>query len=434
MTYNIGWIQDMYNRLLGKASVGRNVISMLIWQGANYIAPLITFPHLARVLNPSGFGQLGLALAIAGYVTIISDWGTNFSGSRQIAQARAKNEEISEIFWNIFITRIVAIFIILILTIIYIISFNLSWHLTFLIISAWTIPFGSALTVNWCLQGLERLDAFATAALIGRLFTVPATILLVSRSDHAWVAVLIQGCGGILIGCASLYLLSKTASLAPPAFSLQACKNQLQLGLPFFLSNASHGIYSTSSTVILGIVKGNQATGIFVAADRLRVAAQGLLTPISQSLYPRMSRLAVADPIRAKNNARLLIKIQCGSMAVIALFIMAFSDWIVQIIAGPEYPGSSDVLRILCLSTVISAANNVLSLQVLFPFGFQKYTSIVSIIATVFNLSVVFILVNLFSFYGAALGSFLTELFIFILYVAIITKMKIFHEEPPLSP
>ena len=80
-------------------SVRRGLAAASIWQGANYLLPLITFPYLARVLGVEGFGLIGMAAAITGYALILVDWGFSLSAAQAVARMRDDLVATSDLIW-----------------------------------------------------------------------------------------------------------------------------------------------------------------------------------------------------------------------------------------------------------------------------------------------------------------------------------------------
>ena len=63
-----------------------NIISLLSIKGLEFILAFITFPYLVRVLQVQNFGLLAYAAGIIQYFILITDFGFNLSGPRDIAQ------------------------------------------------------------------------------------------------------------------------------------------------------------------------------------------------------------------------------------------------------------------------------------------------------------------------------------------------------------
>lgn len=391
-----------------RGGLARNLLAMVIWQGANYLAPLITFPHLARTLHAAGFGQVGTYILIAGWLTILSDWGTNVSGAREIAQTRAKGGDIGPVFWSLLVLRLglatVALFGLVIWSIV-----GHSITILPLLTACWTLVAGNALTVSWCLQGLERLDGFALAALAGRLFTVPATLFLIRRADQAWLAIATQGVGSLLIGCASLVLVARTGLVGRCELKDLDLKSPLRRGWPILISVASHGLYSSTSTLMLNPLQGKVITGQFVCADRLRLAVQGLVGPLSQAMFPRVSRLVVTDRKAAVRLVAKLAVVQAVGMGLLSVFLSLTAPRIVTSIAGNGFSGAIPVLRILSLAVFFYAINNALGYQALIPFGHQRSFGRVTASVAAVNVVVMPFLCKKWGAVGAAWGVATTE-------------------------
>ena len=65
----------------------KNILSLFVLQGANYILPLVTIPYLVRVLGPANFGRIAFAQAFIQYFVMLTDYGFNLSATRDIARA-----------------------------------------------------------------------------------------------------------------------------------------------------------------------------------------------------------------------------------------------------------------------------------------------------------------------------------------------------------
>ncbi|HEN5443820.1 TPA: oligosaccharide flippase family protein, partial [Yersinia enterocolitica] len=83
----------------------RNIFSLLLLQGSNYIIPLLTLPYLTRVLGVEGFGVYSLTLSLAQYFVILIDFGFNLSASKKIAEHQDDPEYISKIFFETLISK-----------------------------------------------------------------------------------------------------------------------------------------------------------------------------------------------------------------------------------------------------------------------------------------------------------------------------------------
>jgi PST family polysaccharide transporter len=76
-------------RKLLRSRILVNVIALYGVQGCTYLLPVITFPYLARVLHPDGWGAVLFAQAIGAIVAIAVEYGFDFSATRETARYEA---------------------------------------------------------------------------------------------------------------------------------------------------------------------------------------------------------------------------------------------------------------------------------------------------------------------------------------------------------
>src|SRR5690554_5938561 len=83
------------------SALASNFGYLMLLQIAGYVFPLITIPYLARVIGVDGFGKIAFAAAVIAWFQTISDWGFNYTATRDVARNRDNLEKVSEIFSNV---------------------------------------------------------------------------------------------------------------------------------------------------------------------------------------------------------------------------------------------------------------------------------------------------------------------------------------------
>lgn len=392
-----------------RGKLGGNIASMIGWQLCNYVIPLLTFPYLTRILGVVQFGIYALCFAIASYFVLLTDWGFVLAAPGQIARAGDDLDEINRVFWATLSAKAMLALATFALIGVAILISPAVRSIAPVLISASGMVLANVVTVNWVLQGMERMGRFATAAMIGRAITVPATFLLVHTSKDAWIAALIQSSGALTAGVVSLILVRNMKVIARPAVSFRNMVDQMREGWPLFLSALSANLYTSTNTVMLGILRGPVETGLFGAADRLRMAAQSTIVPISQAVYPRASRLMQEDRDKALAFARKLLLFQGLFTFCVTVGIMILAEPIIRILAGPHFAGSVVVLRVLAPIPFLVGMGNVFGVQLLLPLGMKKTFSRILMAAAVLDLSIVVPLSWYFGAVGTAIAALSAE-------------------------
>jgi polysaccharide transporter, PST family len=412
-------------------SLRKNVGALIAIQIASYVPPLLTLPWLTRVLGPAGFGRLSFCVAVTGYFVLFADYGFNLSATRQIAVHWDDRAGRSRVFWNTILVKTLLAtvgFPVLLLLTLVIARFGENRNL---LLINYLLVLGSVLTPTWYFTGTER-QAVASGILIAvRFIAVPATFLFVRSGQDLQIAAFIPSLLSVMGGLLCLMMIARNDELDRVRISRRELIAALKDGWHLFVSTASISLYQGTNTVLLGLVAGDAAVGHYAAAEKVVQAAQGLLTPIGQSAYPRISRLMRDSRDEAFALIRKVLKIQ-GTVTLLAsilLFVTAPS--LVRLLYGAAYEDTVGVLRWLAALPFLIGLNNVFGVQTMLAMGMNQLVSRILIVSGGINVSTLFVLARWFGAAGAAMAVAGTELLIGVVEAVIIYRrnLPIFRAE-----
>ena len=388
-----------------------NFIALIFLQGGQYAASIITLPILATGLGPSGYGQIGFAIAITTCFCIFADWGFGLSATKQIAIHRSNKRAVSKIFWSVFFSRII----------LGIVGAVVLWLLTMTIKSLEDIKgllFCGYLTVlsvvfspAFYYQAIEKLEFVNFINLVSRFLAIPFIYLLVHTESDAALAIGIPSTALLISSCTSLIILLYSGAIswiAPTSSSIgRSIKNSYSL----FLTTASIGIYSNSVIIVLGFVANALSVGYFAFALNLVRATQGiLLSPLSMVLFPRISHLFYHSRQSAIAMLRkvFIFQVLLSLFVLTAMFILA--PFVIGRFIGEAYQPSIIIFQILSPLFLLGGLSNFLGGQVMIVLGHHSiYTNIV-LASSAIVVSLVGTLGFYFGLTGASIAMLLTEL------------------------
>ncbi|WP_373976575.1 oligosaccharide flippase family protein [Chitinibacter sp. SCUT-21] len=387
------------------ARLRANIFALYLVQGLNYVVSFVTFPFLLVQLGAEGFGVMNFAFACIQYGVLLTDFGFNLSAVRDVAQVRDDPRAAARIFWRVTWAKVALMLasslILLVLT------FSLdSWrtHADVFIVSQLYIA-SSVLFPLWYFQGFEKLQLASGLMVFARALMLGFLLYWVSGPQDLMLAVVLQAMPQILAG---VLWWSTGWGIARPmwvAVSLGELRAALKASWPFFLSAISTSLYTTSTTVLLGMFAAPLQVGLFAAASKLVYIAQGLIGPLVQAMYPRIAQLAVNDKAGALALIRKALLIQTGVGVVmtlaLALFVPVFAPISVSLF-GADFGLSRAFLALADSQTImvwfapvilLGCMSLVFGQQTLLVFGQERYFSRVLVAAGVLNVLLMCVLV-----------------------------------------
>jgi O-antigen/teichoic acid export membrane protein len=394
--------------------IAKNIIVLLIGQVASYTIGFFCIIYIARSLGPAGFGVLSFAIAFAGIFAVFGDIGLQQLSVREIARDKSLT---SKYLANISLLKIplaIVTFGLIALTI------NLMGYPRDTVIVVYlvglSVMLGAFALVYYSIfQALEKMEYQS----MGQLLSV--TVIL----GGVFIAI---KCNFSVIGFASLYLLASIIALiyclivirikfptlikvgARPlefdrSFWLQAIRHALPFGLIAFLV----GNYLGIDSVILSVVKGNEAVGWYNAAYKVVLALVFIPSTFFTALFPVMSKLYKSSLESLKLVYERSLKYMLILSIPIGVGITVLASRIVLQVFGVEYEASAIALQILVWNTVLIYTNSAFSFLL---YSIDRQTTVVKVmvVTVIANVTLNIILIPAYSYVGASIAAVLSNL------------------------
>lgn len=405
-------IRQVYNIPKNMRIVIENAISLLTIKGMEYLLAFITFPYLVRVLHVSNFGLLAFVTSIIQYFILITDYGFNLSGPRDIAQHN-QLEKRAEVFSGIIGAKIV---LLLICTVIFFIGiFVISKFVLInigLYLATYLLVIGNALFPIWFFQGIQKMRYITIVNIIARLISVTGIFIFVRSEDDIVIAALFQAMVPMVAAIASWFIIIKSYREMCVCPNICNIRTSIKNGWTFFTSMIAINVYTASIVVILGIMTNTTIVGYYSAANRIIDSIKGLLNPIVQAIYPFISKMATESKRDTINILKKIFWGMTGSNLLVGILIILTAPLIIRILLGDGYDESINILRIMSLLPAVIIMSNVLGIFTMLTFGMEKEFSRILIKSAVFDLIIVWPLIYFYDAIGAALTMLLAEIFV----------------------
>lgn len=368
-----------------RSSVVRNALSLYGIQAANYILPWFTFPYLLRVLGADRFGLIAFAQAFVGYFQVVTEFGFNFTATREISIHRDDRDALSRIFSATLAAKtLLMLASLLVLTgiVLTVAPFKQDPALYFV---SFLIVVANVIFPQWLFQGIEKMENITYREVGGRLIGLAPTFLLVRRPSDYLVAAGIQSGSLLLAGLAGYVGFKRITSARLVRITAGDIKHAIVDSWPVFLSTAAITLYTRSNTVVLGLLASATEVGYFSAAQRLVDAGKALVFPLTTAIFPHISRVSHESPQEAVAFIRRHTLKLTAPFALISAAWLFGAPLIGRILFGPKFGPSIPLLRIMSPIPLIVAVGAIYATYYMLGMGFKKEWSRLIVSAGAFN-------------------------------------------------
>jgi PST family polysaccharide transporter len=379
-------------------------------QIASYIVPLATIPYLARVLGASGWGLVAFAQAFGAWVALIGEYGFSLSATREVARHRDDHDRLTDIFAGVLGAKIILAAGAVVVAI-----FLRWWVPVFrehpaLLWAGMFWALGQGLSVIWFFQGFERMRLVAALDISAKALATIGVFVFVRRPEDGWRVLVAQGCGFALSALVGLALAYRQVPVRLPTW--KSVWEALRMGWSMFLFRSSVSLYTTGNAFILGLFVAPQWVGYYAGAEKVSRAFLGLLNPISQALYPRLSHLVAHAQTRATRLARISVHVMGAAGVALGALVFLLAPVLVQVILGNGFGPAVPILRILALLVPIVALGNVFGIQWMLPLKMDRAFNRIILLAGILNLFLALCLAPLYRDLGMAWAVVIAEAFV----------------------
>ncbi len=407
--------------------VARNTGLRIAAQLGGKLAGIVLFAVMARELGRQGFGDFTFVATLALLVTMLGGLGSDDILPRAIATG---DSDIERVTWDALGLKAVCGLVVLAVALGVSLAGGYATEITVTLVlvgAASLIDLFTA-TFNAVFQGLSDLAPEAT----GR------TIQLGLRAAIG-VGVLLEGGGIVALGW--VYLATSFAGFIYLAWLMRSrtgisfripdgagARALAAASIPIGVSLAINAAVLGLDTVILSALKGNDAVGLFGAAQRLVESTVFLGAAFAAALMPVLAQAARSGSRELAAMYEDGCKVITSVLMPVSLAFVLFSDWLTRLVFGDSFSPAAAAVRMLA-PTVLLVAISTLSLYALISAHKQRLVPWIAAFTLVQNLALVFLLVPSHSFRGAATALLAADVTYTVALVALVVR-----DTGPLSP
>ncbi len=324
----------------------RDTVWLALFQGLNYIVPIILWPYLMYVLGAEGWGNFTFGLSVAQWLILIVDFGFNLTATKRISLARGNQEEVNKIFTATLCAKLLLLAVsgLFLTGIVLVPRFAIYRRVTcvfFLMVA------GSCCQFVWLYQGLGQIWRVSGINAVCKLLILPLVFVLVKSDADVVLAALLQSASFVACGVWVVISIRVHGYARLCRVAWDDIREALRDGLPVFMSSAATSVYTALFVVILAWFALPDEVGRYTAAEKLMRSGILLLwSPLVQAFFPRVSRLSKEDRESAERLIKRLTVVSVTIAIVIGTALFVGAEPIAALL-GKDYTGIAPIARVL---------------------------------------------------------------------------------------
>ena len=328
-----------------------NTISLFLINTTNFSLSIILLPKLIDSFGVSGWGEIILCQIIINYFIWIIDWSFPQYACKQISMYENQLRKRRDIFKTTRSSQFILFIISSIILLIYSLFFSKN---EFAYLFSLLTLFGNFLQSYWYFEGRERIYESAIFQLTNKLIFTFLVFKCLERGDNISLYFLYFGLASIITGILStlriVFRYKEDIQIGNFARSIDLIKKSFLL----FNSSIIGNVSNSCIPYLIGTFSSLENLGLYNIADRIKNICIQIIHPLSNSIFPRMSKIY-------KNNKDIANK-KFITFTILILIISFFIftilnlniDYIINYFVKEKSDLIKKILRILSFSFIIN--------------------------------------------------------------------------------
>ncbi len=413
-----------YTRIIAK-----NTSVLLISQIISYAFVFLTTLYTARYLGVENFGILSLSIAFTGIFVIFADLGLSTLTVREVSRDKSLSSKYLVNFGLLKIVLAVLTFFLIFLSV-NILHYSQEIQLVIYIMSISVIFNSFAGLISSIFQAYEKMEYISIGIIINSIILfVGVMVSIYYQLDVLAFATFYAVSNFALL---LLYIIICQKKFVSPflEMDLSFLRQKLKHALPFGITSVFVTIYYWIDTIMLSLMVGNEAVGLYNAAYRLILVLLFIPSVLNTAIFPAMSQFYISSKDSLKDTYKKYFKYMAILGIPLGVGTTILANEIILVIYGVEYTKAVIALQILVWSAVIIFMSGSFA-RLLEASDKQIVITKITAICAMVNIILNLIIIPNYGYIGASVVTVVTELLAFILGLKIVSAL---NYGMPISP
>lgn len=393
----------------------------------NLVTPLLVVPYIVSICGEENFGKTAVGMAIAFFLIVFVDFGSDIIGVREVSVNRDNPEVLNKIFTTTYVVKAIILCFVLIIASILFLSFPYFKTEKTMFFLGLSVLIGQFINPTWFLQGIENVKWITILNVISKTIYLGGVFLTIkAESDYVYVN-LWWGLGMIISNLFVFILIMKRHQFTFQAVNKNEVYKHIRNDFSMFSSQIFLSLQLYAPVVLISYFGNNLMAGQYRIVEQIIVVFKTYIFLFFNFVFPKICYLIETNFKRGIKNWL----IYNGTNFVFVLFGMIFFHVYSYEIVSYFNPTNryilSNLLEVAVFIPLILAVSIPLK-QLILALNYKRFYVRLTSIMVILNLFAIVFLLPKFKVYGVFYSLIATDLIVIIFYLYQLKKNKNFHD------
>lgn len=412
--------------------ITKNISFLFISLMMSYVFGFVTLIFSARYLGVEGFGILSSALALTSIFSVFMDLGFSTLTIRELARNKSfLNHCVGNILTIKLMLSLISVVIIFLL--INLSKYNQQSIYVIYFVAFYAVFNSFSLLFLAVFQANQKMEYQSLSTIFSSVLLLAGVLLAIYTKFNIIQFSIIYTVVGALNLVFTIFIFSLKFSLPKIKLDLYKWKKLVSESWPFAISGISYNFYTWVDTIILAMIIGQEAVGLYNAAYKLVFVFLFVPTIFNTAIFPLMSQYYISSKYYLNLTFEKLFKMMMIVAIPLGVGTVIIANKVIIFVYGEQFIGAVIAMQILIWSIVLIFARSPFE-RYLESSNKQLTVTKIFLIGVIANITLNIIVIPKYSYVGAAIVTVLTDIIVMILFIisvkelwfSIFKKVKLF--------
>ena len=382
----------------------------------NLVTPLLVVPYIVSVCGEENFGKTAVGMAIAFFLIVFIDFGSDIIGVREVAVNRDNPEVLNKIFTTTYVVKGIILLLVLTVASIIFLSFPYFKSEKIMFTLGLSVLIGQFLNPTWFLQGIENVKWITLLNIVSKcIYLVGIFFTIKKESDYIYIN-LWWGLGMIVSNFLVFIWIIKKHQFSFLLVNKDEVFKHIRNDFSMFSSQIFVSLQLYAPVVLISYFGNNLMAGQYRIVEQIIVIFKTYIFLFFNYVFPRICYLIETDFKRGLKNWIIYNGVNFVFVTMGMLFFHIYSYEIVSYFNPTNRYVLSNLLEVAVFVPLILAISIPLK-QLVLAYNYKRFYVYLTSVMVLFNLLAIVILLPKFQVYGVFYSLIATDLIVIIFYL-----------------